>query len=97
MRNVFEGSSAEDRAEAYAMDAEGYTPPIGEPPTPDRYRSPFIQAVFKGENGSMGFRTGEVYELVVNGSSIRRVAMGPWIPYGSLEAFFKNWRVVGQQ
>lgn len=97
MPNVFE-QNAEERAEHYAMDAEGYSPPIGPPPEmhpDDSVDGSRIVAVFKGENGSMGFMWNQRYELLVRKSSVKNIEGGPWVPYGSLAAFFRNWIVIG--
>lgn len=102
MPNVFEnfGRDAEDRAEQYAMDAEGYDAPIGPPPEPEPPAgtgTSYVVATFQGQDGSMGFKHGTRYNLIVSRSSIRNLKGGPWVPYGSLEAFFRNWIVTGRQ
>lgn len=56
-----------------------------------------IVAKFEGEDGSMGFRNGVTYDLYISHMSVRDVAKGPWVPYGSLDAFFKNWTVIGRR
>ncbi len=57
-----------------------------------------ITATFTGPNGSMGFRTGQLYQLHVEMPSkglvlIRSKEHGA-CPYKSLQAFLLNWRNI---
>ena len=58
-----------------------------------------IKAVFLGRNGSMRFKTGEVYDLwffekngryYVSRQSMDAIA----IPYDTMTAFKKNWKIL---
>ena len=65
-----------------------------------------VRAVFIGKNGSMRFTTGRTYNLDVDLSvsgrgdpfiSIATLSDGKHYtkcPYGSVEAFLRNWRVI---
>ena len=50
-----------------------------------------IRAKFIGEDGSLGYRKGEVYRLVIDGNKIREPRP---CPYSSVEAFLANWEPV---
>lgn len=53
-----------------------------------------IKAVFKGLNGSLGYKHGQTYLLKVKHNTIRKLdGLGVCI-YGSTEAFLKNWSIV---
>lgn len=47
-----------------------------------------IRACFVGKNGSMGFKTGQVYDLEVIRNDIRTPK---YVPYETVEAFLRNW------
>lgn len=54
-------------------------------------------AKFIGQDGSMGFRRGRVYNLEVAGGRGRRPPVIVWpvrCPYGSWDAFYANWQKV---
>ena len=60
-------------------------------------------AEFIGTNGSMGFKTGNVYELWVfirnSDKKIyvsRRKLCAKLIPYDTLTALYKNWNFIGE-
>lgn len=54
---------------------------------------------FVGEDGSMGYRTGQIYRLRIErpGRSWPVAVTGlephgPWCPYGSEDAYVRNWQ-----
>ena len=59
----------------------------------------YVTARFDGENGSMGFVTGRIYQLTLEYDPAAkwwtaRTRNGPraiWCPYASPEAFLANW------
>lgn len=58
-----------------------------------------LRARFVGKDGSLGYRTGFVYTLELRHSfrrwSIRRLpARDGFCPYGSWNAFLRNWELV---
>lgn len=50
-----------------------------------------IYAIFKGEDGSLGYKNGKTYELVIKGNQIIKPEK---CPYRSVEAFLRNWEPV---
>jgi hypothetical protein len=57
-----------------------------------------IKATFTGEDGSLGYKKGEEHELYLIRNKIARPYGGGVCPYGSVEAFLKNWdnvKIVG--
>lgn len=57
-----------------------------------------ITAVFKGKNGSMGFRTGQEYKLWYFEKGGRFYISRPFedataIPYDTIAAIKKNWEI----
>ena len=51
-----------------------------------------IVATFTGTyTPSLGYKTGHVYKLRVEGNSIMRLDHTGWCPYQSLRAFLRNW------
>lgn len=59
-------------------------------------KSILISAIFKGENGSLGYQTGIKYSLIVYPTSnnvARHNGMGR-CPYSSINKFFENWEMV---
>lgn len=56
-----------------------------------------IQAVFTGQDGSMGYEKGRTYTLKVRsvqGVSVQRLDGTGKCPYQSLSAFLANWDQV---
>lgn len=53
-----------------------------------------IEATYDGAHGSLGYRKGERYLLVIRGNSIRRVDGNGNCPYTSLEVFFQIWKDI---
>jgi hypothetical protein len=55
---------------------------------------------FIGEDGSLGYRHGRIYRLVLavpgHGWPIEIIDGGQFCPYDSEEAFSRNWEPVGQ-
>ena len=67
-----------------------------------------IKATFRGENGSMGFRTGEEYELEVFADSPKSSQIvvflytpskptRPLCPYTNIEYFLRNWSNISKK
>jgi hypothetical protein len=55
-----------------------------------------IEATFIGEDGSMGYRTGRIYSLIVQGCRVDRLenpGTDP-CPYASVESFLRNWSEI---
>lgn len=53
-----------------------------------------VLAKFKGSNGSLGYKTGQLYDLILSQNTIiLHNGEGKCI-YESLEAFFKNWDIL---
>jgi hypothetical protein len=51
-----------------------------------------IEATYNGADGSLGYKKGERYKLIVHRDTIRRVDNGNGrCPYTSLESFFVIW------
>lgn len=55
-----------------------------------------IKAVFKGADGSCGYKTGNEYTLVVRHKTnefiqIEETEGGGWCEYGSIISFLENW------
>ena len=53
-----------------------------------------IKAIFIGEDRSLGYRTGEQYELIVYRSWIKRIDGTGLCEYSSLQSFLKNWKIT---
>lgn len=59
-----------------------------------------IKFMFKGRDGSCGYRKDKVYRLTVhyyNDGRVRIVPLNPFhmvVPYDSEDKFFENWSVV---
>lgn len=47
-----------------------------------------ITARFVGKDGSLGYKHGQIYQLVIEGNRIIRPIP---CPYESIEAFLNNW------
>lgn len=55
-----------------------------------------IKAIFKGQDGSCGYKTNNEYTLSVHHHpdsyiKIEKVPFGGWCDYGSMVSFLKNW------
>lgn len=53
-----------------------------------------LKAKFIGQDGSMGFKKGEDYNLFLFGNIIIEYKSKTRCPYGSVESFLKNWRII---
>lgn len=58
-----------------------------------------MQAMFIGQDGSMGFRNGKIYNIAINvNQHVEEVVVFSNIyptfvcPYGNINAFLKNWK-----
>lgn len=49
-----------------------------------------VRAIFVGENGSMGYRNGDVYELLIAGNDVIEPHPCPYTVAG----FLANWRQI---
>lgn len=59
-------------------------------------RSRKVKAVFKGQDGSCGYKTNTEYSLVIRHKTesliqIEDVNGGGWCEYGSMISFLENW------
>lgn len=61
----------------------------------------YLVAIFKGEDGSLGYKTGEIYELYENVRTyqncpvtIMRLDYTGFCPYGSHQKFLENWAII---
>lgn len=57
------------------------------------YRKPPVEvkAVFIGHEGSLGYKRGQMYDLLIQENCILRPSA---CPYGSIELFLRNWTLV---
>lgn len=57
-----------------------------------------VLAEFIGTNGSMGFKKGKIYNINIkeqlNVIVLRTMDGKLWCPYSSMEAFYKNWKIL---
>lgn len=54
-----------------------------------------LYAIFVGADGSLGYRRGYVYELIViDGLAVSRKDGSGQCLYGSLAAFLRNWKMA---
>lgn len=56
-----------------------------------------MRAEFIGADGSLGYRHGQVYDLVLSGGEHPTIVRPRPCPYGSWAAFWRNWRQVEQR
>lgn len=54
----------------------------------------YIQAVYNGKHGSLGYRAGQAYLLIMEGMTISRTDGQGRCAYESIEAFMRNWTAV---
>lgn len=47
--------------------------------------------MFKGKDGSLGYKDGMVYELIVNQFTVTRVDGSGICKYSSIQSFLSNW------
>lgn len=55
-----------------------------------------VQAVFIGKDNSLGYRNNRVYKIHISRNTIMcyNLPNNGICPYGSVEAFLKNWRLI---
>ncbi len=53
-----------------------------------------VKAVFKGYNKSLGYLTGQEYDLILISNTIHREDGTGICSYSSLEMFLKNWTII---
>lgn len=55
-----------------------------------------IKAVFKGQDGSLGYKKDQQYTLILKGMSIERVNGLGKCEYSTIQTFMENWDVIQQ-